>query len=486
MTGKSLESIVGNANIIEATEELEKFSSDLNFAAKIRPKVAVKVKTPDEVQELIKWANETRTVLVPVSSGPPHFRGSTIPGSGGAVVVDLSGMKRIIRVDARNRVAMIEPGVSFSELIPRLAQEGLRLNLPLLPRKTKSVVASMLDREPVLMPLFQWDIQDPLTCIEVVFGSGDLFRTGSAAGPGTLEQQWAAKQAQVNPMGPGQTDIARIVQGSQGTMGIVTWATVKCERIPELQKPFIIGAADPEKLIELVYRLIWLKIIDECVIVNGTTLAAMVTASQEEYNRLKNNLPQWILFFCLSGYDYFPEERVVYQEKEMMEAAQHIGIEPGSSVTGISAFEMLKLLAQPSDDPHWKLRQKGACHDVFFQTTMDKVPKFTDIMFDEAGKRGYSNSNIGIYIQPLVQGTSCHVEFELFYNPADAKESARIKELGLLSAEALMNAGAFFSRPYGAICDLAYRRDAETTSALRKVKQIFDANNIMNSGKLCF
>jgi len=486
MAVKELEKIVGGENIVETTEELEQFSKDMSFVARVRPKSVVKVKTADEIQQLIKWANEAKTPLVPVSSGPPHFRGDTVPGTGGAVIVDLSGMKRIIRVDARNRVAMVEPGVNFIELIPILAREGLRLNLPLLPRKTKSVVASMLDREPVIMPLFQWDIQDPLTCIEVVFGSGDLFRTGSAAGPGTLEQQWAAKQAQVNPMGPGQTDIARIVQGSQGTMGIVTWATVRCEKIPKMQKPFIIGAAEPEKLIELVYRMLWLKIVDECIIVNGTALAAMVTTSPEQYSRLKNNLPRWILFFCLAGYDYFPAERVVFQEKEMMEAAQHIGIEPGSSLAGISAFEMLKLLAQPSDDPHWKLRQKGACQDIFFQTTMDKVPKFTDIMFDAAGKHGYYNSDIGIYIQPLVQGTSCHVEFELLYNPAEAKESAKIKEIEIRSAEALMSAGAFFSRPYGAICDLAYRRDAETTAALRKVKRIFDPNNIMNSGKLCF
>jgi FAD/FMN-containing dehydrogenase len=33
---------------------------------------------------------------------------------------------------------------------------------------------------------------------------------------------------------------------------------------------------------------------------------------------------------------------------------------------------------------------------------------------------------------------------------------------------------------------MAYRRDGETTAALRKVKGIFDPKNIMNAGKLCF
>jgi FAD/FMN-containing dehydrogenase len=49
-----------------------------------------------------------------------------------------------------------------------------------------------------------------------------------------------------------------------------------------------------------------------------------------------------------------------------------------------------------------------------------------------------------------------------------------------------MSAGAFFGRPYGAAVDLAFRRDAETTAALRNVKKIFDPNDIPNPGKLCF
>jgi FAD/FMN-containing dehydrogenase len=54
------------------------------------------------------------------------------------------------------------------------------------------------------------------------------------------------------------------------------------------------------------------------------------------------------------------------------------------------------------------------------------------------------------------------------------------------AAGALANRGAFFSRPYGPWADMAYRRDAGTTMALRKVKGIFDPNNVMNPGKLCF
>jgi FAD/FMN-containing dehydrogenase len=107
-------------------------------------------------------------------------------------------------------------------------------------------------------------------------------------------------------------------------------------------------------------------------------------------------------------------------------------------------------------------------------------------MQEKARQYGYSAQDIGIYVQPIVQGTSCHCEFDLCYDPRNAQEANSVKELYARAGEALMNAGAFFNRPYGTLVDEIYRRDGETTAALKKVKKIFDPNNVMNAGKLCF
>jgi FAD/FMN-containing dehydrogenase len=486
MAVKDLQEMVGNGNFLDNDKVLEEYSGDISFSPRVRPRCVVKLEKADQVRELVKWANETATPLVPVSSGAPHFRGDTIPSVGGSVIVDLSSLKNIIRIDPKNRIAMIEPGVTFNELVPQLEKAGLRLNVPLLPRGNKSVIGSMLDREPVIMPLYQWDSQDPLTCVEIVFGTGDIFRTGSAAGPGTLEDQWNARQAQVNPMGPGQTSFGNVIQGAQGTLGIVTWATVRCEILPVLRKPFLIGSDKYEKLSEFVYRLLWWKAGDECLILNNNDLAAVLAKNPEEYKQLKKSLPQWILFFCLAGFEYYPEEKIAYQEKALTEEAKRAGLVIGNSMSGVSSDELLKLFIKPAEEPYWKLRLKGACQDVFFLTTLDKVPQFVRVMQEKAKQYSLTTSDFGIYIQPMVQGTSCHCEFDLFYDPRNAREVTRMKELYTQAGEALMNAGAFFSRPYGALVDEIYRRDAETTAALKKVKKIFDPNNVMNAGKLCF
>jgi FAD/FMN-containing dehydrogenase len=479
--------IVGADNINREPAMLEKYSRDMSFVDAVKPGCVVWPRNTADVAAIVKLANETLTPLVPVSSGAPHFRGDTIPGIGGAIIVDLSGMKKIIRVDRNNRVAMFEPGVSFDELIPATAKEGLRLNLPLLPRKSKSVAGSLLEREPVVMPKYQWDIADPLACVEIIFGTGDMFRTGAAAGPGTLEEQWAAGGAQKEAAGPSAFSLYRVIQGAQGTMGIVTWASTRCELIPGLEEPFLVGSSKLDRLLEMVHWLIRLRLVNECFMLNNACLATIMAKQWPgDYRKIKDALPPWVLFFSIAGYEYFTVERVAGQIIDMKEIAQRAGLEPLQTLGEVSAYELSEVIKGPSVEPYWKLRHKGACYDVFFLTAYDNLHGLLDVMYAEAQITGYPTSDMGIYIQPIVQGTSCHVEFNLIYDPDNRAECARVRELSDQAVTSLMAKGAFFSRPYGTAARTIINRDAATVAALKKVKSILDPGNIMNPGKLCF
>ncbi len=479
--------IVGAGNASSRPAALDEYSCDMSFVNPIKPDYVVKPRSAADVEKLVKLANETNTPLVPVSSGPPHFRGDTVPGIGGAVVVDLSGMKKIIRVDRKNRVAMCEPGVTFGELIPAVTRDGLRLNMPLMPRKSKSVVGSMLEREPVILPKYHWDIADPLACVEIIFGTGDMFRTGAAAGPGTIEEQWAAGGSQKEAAGPGQVSLYRIIGGAQGTMGIVTWASLRCELLPSLERPFMVGSADIEKLFNFIHWIIRLRLVNECFVLNSANLAAMMARKWPgDYQEIKDSLPPYVLLYNVAGYEYLAEERVEYQVKDVNDVAQRVGVEPAGAIGRISAIELLKAANQSSAEPYWKLRAKGGCQDIFFVTIYDKLPGLIAVMYDLADEAGYPASDMGIYLQPIVQGSNCHVEFNLFYDPSNPRDVERVKKLSEDAVEKLECQGAFFSRPYGETANLVVNRDAATVDALKRVKSIFDPNNIMNPGKLCF
>ena len=484
---EKLSKIVGARNISFDQATLEEYSRDMSFVNSIRPLCVVKPTKADDVEKIVKLANETRTPLVPVSSGSPHFRGDTVPSAGGSVIVDLSRMNKVMFVDRPRRVCMVEPGVTFSDLIPAVKKEGLRLNMPLLPRKTKSVIGSVLEREPVLMPKYQWDISDPLACTEMFFGTGDEFRTGQAAGPGTVKEQWKVGGLQKAPYGPGTASWHRLIQGAQGTMGIVTWASLRCEILPSLEEPFVVGSANLETLLEMTSWLIRLRMVNECFILNNTNLAAIGSRKwSDDYQKLKDTLPPYTLFYTVAGYDYLPEERVETYIKDATAITQRLGVEAAKAAGSISAHEILKAVQQPSREPYWKLSSKGACQDVFFLTLHDKLENQIGAMQHMAEEAGYSTSDLGIYIQPVVQGTSYHCEFNLFYDPDNVKERNRVQGLSNQATKNLMALGAFFSRPYGENAGMILNRDAATVAVLNKLKNIVDPNHIMNPGKICF
>jgi FAD/FMN-containing dehydrogenase len=479
--------IVGSSSINREQATLEAYSRDMSFVNKIKPECVVKPKNTSDIKEIVRLANETLTPLVPVSSGPPHFRGDTVPGIGGTVVVDLSGMKKIIRIDRLNRMVMFEPGVTYGELIPELAKSGLRFSLPLLPRQSKSVIGSLLEREPITMPAHHWDISDPLSCVEIVFGTGDIFRTGAAAGPGTIEEQWEAGGAQQEAAGPTQFSLYRVIQGAQGTLGIVTWVSAKCELLPKLEESFLFSSSQLDKLVEMVHWLIRLRLVNECFVLNNTNLASIMAKEfPGEYQEIKSSLPPWVLFFTIAGYEYFPEKRVNVSTKDMQAIAQRLGLEPLTAVGKTSASQFLSIVQQPCAEPYWKVRRQGACEDIFFITTNDKLQGLVDTMKSLASAADYPASEMGIYFQPIVQNANCHLEFNLFYNPDNLAEANKARELAKKATRTLMAQGAFFSRPYGENTDAIYGSHASTVEALKRVKSIFDPNNIMNPGKLCF
>lgn len=481
---KKFESIVGKKNV-SAEKGLLASYGEAGMASGGNPLGIIKPSSTGEVRGVIKLARQEKANLIFSSSSVPRFRGDTVP-NGEGVIVDMSGMKKIMRVDRRNKVALIEPGVTFPELIDGVEPYGLKVLMPLLPRKGKSVLASYLEREPIQIPKYHWDMTDPLLCTELVFGTGDLFRTGSAAGPGTLEQQWEAGGAQKNPLGPAQTDFAKIVQGSQGTMAAVTWASVKLEIKPTIHRIYFVPGDDLSDLVEFTYRALRPKLCDEFFILNSYALANLISHKAEEIEALAAKQAPYTLVCGVSGYKYQPEKRVAYQEQDLNKIAEDTGVKIVKDIPGCSSENMESIISSCSEEPYYKMMPKGAFLDIFFLTTLDKVPSFIKIMEQVAGKHAYAREELGVYIQPIQHGRTVHLEFSLYYNKEDKKETEKIRSLFTEASEALSKAGAFFSRPYGIWSNLAYERCPDTVNALRKIKDMLDPDGVLNRDKLCF
>jgi hypothetical protein len=301
-----------------------------------------------------------------------------------------------------------------------------------------------------------------------------------------LEEQWANQKWQMQPVGPAQTDFYRFLSGSQGSMGIATWASVRCEVLPRIHKLFFVPAKKLDELIDFTCRLLKFRYADELFLLNNMNLAYLLGGEAEQIKALREKLPPWIVIVGIAGREELPEERVEFQEKDISEIAQQFGLEFVPTLPGVDGEQVLETILHPSREPYWKLGYKGGCQDIFFVTTLNRTPEFEKVMYQVAEASGYSTSDIGVYLQPRHQGANCHCEFSLPYAPDNQEESTRVKSLYTNASESLVNQGAFFTRPYGIWSNMAFNKDPHSATLLKEIKSIFDPNGVMNPGKLCF
>ena len=128
-------------------------------------------------------------------------------------------------------------------------------------------------------------------------------------------------------------------------------------------------ASDLDKILEMVHWLIRLRLVNECFVLNSANLATIMAKKwPKDYQMVNDTLPPWILFYNIAGYEYLPEKRVSGQIEDVAGIAQRVGVAPVQAIGEVSAYELLEVVKRTSREPYWKLRHKGACHDIFFLT----------------------------------------------------------------------------------------------------------------------
>lgn len=473
---EELAGVVGAEYVSDNPEMLQGYSKDYSFVQPRMPSYVVFPQNTEEIQGIVRYANQRLIPVTPRSSGI-SFYGAGIPSQGG-IILDLTRMNKILEVDGRNKKVKVEPGVTWAQVQDELGKQGLMVCNPLLPHPAKSVLTSAMEREPILITKSEYS--EVFLTAEMVLASGDLFWTGTAMGKGMKGQNFP----------DGLIPSTRLFLGAQGTLGIVTWANLKAEWLPTMDKLFFMPFERIEDVAEPIYRIQRRMLGNECLVLNSFNLAAILAEKwPEEFNTLSETLPPWTIIQCLSGLHRLPKEKIEYEEEALMEVASELHFEPLRTVGGIPGLDgtILKMLRKPwQGDGYWKFRYKGSCHDIFFHTTLDRVPEFTEAMNGVAAKYGYPTRDIGIYLQPLERARACFCQYGFHCDPTNSREADQVHRLFLEASELAISMGGLFTTPYGPWADMVYSRAATYTAVMKVVKNAFDPNNILNPGKLCF
>ncbi|MCL2493315.1 MAG: FAD-binding oxidoreductase [Clostridiales bacterium] len=485
-TKDSLVAMLGKANVIDDPKVLASYAESHSFDLHFAPWFVVKPKNAEQVEEIVKWANKTKTPLVPVSSTGVKLRGDSVPSVPEAVTVDLSGMKKILNVNRQQRMVVVEPGVTYDQLNAELAKKNMVIPGSLKPKKGQSVVTDVIEAVPRLNPMIQWNFFDPLRCVEVTWGDGTRMFTGEAlAGPRDLKTQWSRQQWQVQYMGPWITDYYRLITQAQGSMGIVTWASLKAAVKPQVHQLYLAEADDLTELESFVYKAMWTRFPDEIFILNRAQAANIMGKDAGEIMQLKEVLPPWIVAVGVAGRELIPEVRFEARSKDLIDIAQTNGLDLKEGVANLSGRALYQeITKEDTGGTYWKDVYMGSHQNVFFLTQLEKTPVFLKAVREIAQDLGYPTEDIGVYIQPKHLGSSYHMEFTFPYDPNSAAAEARVLDLSEAVSVAAADLGGYFSRPYGKWAGIQLNKDAQSLMVLKKLQGIFDPNDVMNPGKL--
>jgi (+)-pinoresinol hydroxylase len=219
---------------------------------------AVAPHSVEEVQAVVRTANEFRIPLYPISTGRNLAYGGSAPAYSGSVVLDLKRMNRVLEVDERNAYALVEPGVSYFDLYNYIEERNLNVWIDPPDPGWGSVIGNALDGGGGWTAYPYRDHFGAHCGMEVVLGDGDIVRTGMGAVPN-------AKTWQENKWGYGPW-----VDGlfRQGNMGVVTkmgfWLMPKPEA-------FVMGTAQVTNDEGAIGLMDTLNHLENLHVVNGST-----------------------------------------------------------------------------------------------------------------------------------------------------------------------------------------------------------------------
>tara|TARA_R110001583_G_scaffold182192_4_gene339818 strand:+ start:4241 stop:5899 length:1659 start_codon:yes stop_codon:yes gene_type:complete len=173
---------------------------------------AVAPSSTEEVQAVVKIANQYRIPIYSISTGKNLGYGGSAPAYSGSVVLDLKRMDRIIEVNEKQAYCVVEPGVSYFDMYRYLQEKNIKLWIDVPDPGWGSMMGNAMDRGAGYTAARFRNHFDAHCGMEVVLANGEILRTGMGAMP-------AAKTAQMYKSGFGPW-----VDGifSQSNFGIVT------------------------------------------------------------------------------------------------------------------------------------------------------------------------------------------------------------------------------------------------------------------------
>ncbi|ADH99896.1 glycolate oxidase subunit GlcD [Salisediminibacterium selenitireducens] len=239
---KQLADIVGEENLLDSPQDLLVYSYDSTPDFQSMPDAVIKPRSTEEVSQICKVCNESGTPIVPRGNGTNLSAGTT-PLRGGVVMI-FTHMDKLLEIDEENLTATVQPGLITLDLINAVEAVDLFYAPDPSSMKISTIAGNINEGSGGLRGLKYGVTRDYVMGLEFVLANGDIVRTG-----GKLAKDVAGY------------DLTRLMVGSEGTLGVMTEATLKLIPKPETKKTMLALYPDLETAGDTVSTIIANKII---------------------------------------------------------------------------------------------------------------------------------------------------------------------------------------------------------------------------------
>lgn len=326
--------VLGEDRVLTSDAELRTFRDPFAFASwdEYVASAVVMPETVEEIQEIVRAANELRIPLWTHAAGMNNGYGGPAPRLKGSVIVSLRNMNKVLEINEDSAYAVVEPGVRWFDLYEAVRAGGHELMVSIPDLGWGSVVGNSLENGATYLPTGS---DMAAACgMEVVLANGEVLRTGMGAMTGN--QAWHVYKRSLGP----SLDTLFM----QSNFGIVTKMGVWLMPQPECYMPLWLRVWDQDDLHALVetLRVLMLeKTIENVPQIWNTIASASVLSSRAAWYDGEEPIPdpvidrmarelevgRWMMRFALYG-----DEAVVdHRFRKVKEAFERIS---GAEVWG--------------------------------------------------------------------------------------------------------------------------------------------------------
>ncbi len=238
----ALSSVVGPDAVLTQPEDLVPYSFDGTAALKERPSAVVFPRSTAQVAECVRLAAANRTPIVTRGSGT-GLSGGSVP-TPGSLVLCLTGMDRIIEVDARNLTLRAQPGAITQRIDEAAGRHGLFYPPDPGSQRISTIGGNVAENSGGLRGLKYGVTRDYVMALEIVLASGEIARLGSACVKDVAGYS-----------------LKDLFVGSEGTLGIITEVLLKLVPRPAARQTLLALYDRIEDAAETVSAIVAARII---------------------------------------------------------------------------------------------------------------------------------------------------------------------------------------------------------------------------------